>query len=75
MLIGLQSVDDSAEVLLEEKKARWLLAVLLSCELGARPLKAVSEVQASYEHQFKNFDQFWNSDAMHEIRHFGLIVV
>ncbi len=69
------SVNDSLELALPKPEAEWLLNILASSTALSQPLKTMGSVKSDYEKQFPNFESFWFSDAILDLRYFGLLSV
>ncbi len=69
------SVNDSLELALPKPQAEWLLNILASSTVLTQPLKTIGSVKSDYEKHFPNFESFWFSDAMLDLRYFGLLSI
>ena len=69
------SVNDSLELALPKPEAEWLLKILASSTALSQPLKTMGSVKSDYEKQFPNFESFWFSDSILDLRYFGLLSV
>lgn len=66
--------DKSAiiEIILERKKADWLTSQLKTMALG--PV-TYQNLKNDYEVRFRNFEQFWDSEELMDLRDNGLLVL
>ncbi len=66
---------DSVELVIDEGKGKWLYQLLEDIDGTTGKAMSLKEVKASYHQQFSNFEAFWISDAIINLREIGLLVL
>ncbi len=66
---------DSVELVIDEGKGKWLYQLLEDIDGTTGKAMSLKEVKASYHQQFSDFEAFWISDAIINLREIGLLVL
>ena len=56
-------------------KGKWLIAALDSIRPVNKNLKTLGMIRDSFQEHFKDFDSFWNSGDLQELRNSGLLLI
>ena len=67
--------QESAEIMLEAKKAIWLFDLLKKAGVVNTESLTFSVAQESYEKEFGAFAEFWDSEVIGIVREIGLLVL
>jgi len=67
--------QESAEIMLEAKKAIWLFDLLKKAGVKNTESLTFSVAQESYEKEFGDFAEFWDSEVIGIVREIGLLVL
>lgn len=62
-------------IALEVKKGEWLVNQLASVSQKSKRLVTLQQLKTSYEVQFEDFELFWFSKSIMQLRQVGLVVV
>ncbi len=66
---------ESFQVKFEKEKGVWLMATLPRLSPTQEKLLTFGQIKEDYETRFENFELFWYSKPMQELREFGLLIV
>ena len=61
--------------MLDVKKGDWLVNQLALISQNSKQLITLQQFKTSYELQFEDFELFWFSKPIMQLRHVGLLVV
>jgi hypothetical protein len=61
------------EIALEKRQADWLMNVLEKTQIQHRKITTFSQLETDYESHFGDFELFWYSQEMTELRETGLL--
>lgn len=67
--------SSSLSIDLSIEKAEWLRDILAGLGPEIPKRKTMKEFQAAYEERFQEFEVFWRSDAMEDLRDMGLLLL
>lgn len=67
--------SDTIEISLEREIGEWFLSVLDDLSPKNEILLSYEQLKSSYESNFGDFELFWHSNVIHELRENGLIVL
>jgi hypothetical protein len=65
----------SFEISLEKEKGDWLLEVLKKTSVKEENLLSLAKLKADFENQFDDFELFWYSKPINQLRENGLLVL
>lgn len=63
------------EIKLDADKAKWLLKILAKMQLDSDSSFMLKDLKADFENQFDNFELFWFSKQMLQVRQNGLLTL
>ncbi|MCZ4410074.1 B12-binding domain-containing radical SAM protein [Cryomorphaceae bacterium 1068] len=66
---------ESFQIKLDKDKGEWLMNTFPKLSPTQERLLTFGQVKADYETQFENFELFWYSKPIQELREFGLLTV
>lgn len=69
------SSTDSVEFTTDENRGNWLYQLLESIDIFSGKPMTLKEVMASYNKEFPDFEIFWKSDAIKNLREIGMLVL
>ncbi|MFT5970631.1 MAG: hypothetical protein ACI8ZO_001145, partial [Flavobacteriales bacterium] len=73
--LTIHSRDNQLELKFPKGEGEWLSKTLMSLDLANPKATTLSELQADYENLFPNFELFWNSKALQQLKQEGLLVL
>ena len=76
-MIKLTFYDKSAtfEISLEKDKSDWLIKSLELLSVSNEKVTTLLQLKTSFENQFEDFELFWYSKSVNNLRKFGLLVI
>ncbi|WP_372751865.1 radical SAM protein [Labilibaculum sp.] len=66
---------ESYEISLEKEKGDWLLEVLQKISVKKEKLLTLADLKKDFETQFDDFEPFWHSKPINELREHSLLVL
>ncbi len=66
---------NSIEIKIEQSKGEWLMDILDRLSIHNEKLLTFQDIKAHYEQQFEDFEPFWYSKPIDQLRAFGLLVL
>lgn len=72
--IVIHTTETTHEMVFEEAKGNWLLALLENSSIdGERKNNSFSAIKSDFENQFENFELFWFSKPVLKLKELGLL--
>lgn len=65
----------SFEVSLEKEKGDWVLEILKKISVKEKNLLTLADLKADFENQFDDFELFWYSKPVNQLRENGLLIL
>jgi hypothetical protein len=75
MELTFQSKTDTFKINLEEGKANWLLLLLKKISVYEGAVYSLLQIKSEYEIEFEDFELFWFSKPIIQLRNNGLLVL
>ena len=75
MELTFQSKTDTFKINLEEGKANWLLLLLKKISVYEGAVYSLQQIKSEYEIEFEDFELFWFSKPINQLRNKGLLVL
>ncbi|MEO5776847.1 MAG: B12-binding domain-containing radical SAM protein, partial [Flavobacterium sp.] len=66
---------ETVEISLEKDKADWFLKSLELLSVSNEKAATFAQLKTNFENQFEDFELFWYSKSMNNLREFGLLVI
>ncbi|RUT77677.1 B12-binding domain-containing radical SAM protein [Ancylomarina longa] len=66
---------ESFEISLEKEKGDWFLEILKRISLDEETLLSLADVKANFETHFEDFELFWYSKPINQLREHGLLIL
>ena len=73
--LKLHSNSSSIKIKLEKEKATWLIQTLNKLSVYNNTVMTYAEIKNDFEKQFEDFELFWFSNSIEQIRKFGIIEI
>jgi hypothetical protein len=71
----MHTVDNCVEISLEETTAAWFLMQIEVLSIFNKETRTISQLKTDFEAKFDNFELFWYSKPMMELRETGLLIL
>ena len=75
LALTFHSERDEFTMHMDIDKGKWLIAALDSIRPANKNLKTLGMIRDSFQEHFKDFDSFWNSGDLQELRNSGLLLI
>ena len=66
---------EQIEIKLDLKRGKWLQETLGKINPSEKRLMSFAALKASYEAEFSDFEEFWNSEEIEFLRELGLLTL
>jgi hypothetical protein len=75
MELTFQAKTNTFQITLEEDKANWLLLLLNKISIGEEAVSTQQQIKSEFEIEFEDFELFWFSKPINQLRNNGLLVL
>ena len=65
----------SIQVLVEPEKTNWLISILHEAKQSNQSTLTIAKIKKSFEERFEDFEIFWYSKPINNLRESGLLII